>query len=81
MSEVEESLNKACFDCKSHDAHDFTKHLFKNTKSYYIPISLEGHDIFAFVDPGSTFTAITPGLRSSLGLPYTACPGKIGLCY
>ena len=79
MSEVDESLSKACFNCKSNHSHDFTKHLFKNTKSYYVPITLEGREIFAFVDPGSTFTAITPGLRSSLGLPYTACPGKIGM--
>ena len=79
MSEVEESLSKACFNCKSNHSHEFTKHLFKNTKSYYVLITLEGHNIFAFVDPGSTFMAITPGLRSSLGLPYTACPSKIGL--
>ncbi|KAG2217214.1 hypothetical protein INT45_013959, partial [Circinella minor] len=79
MSEVEESLIKGCFNCKSNHSHDFTKHLYKNTKSYYVPITLEGHDIFAFVDPGSTFTAITPGLCSSLSLDYTPCSGKIGM--
>ncbi|KAG2215661.1 hypothetical protein INT45_002764, partial [Circinella minor] len=79
MAEVEDSLTKACFNCKSNHSHDFTKHLYKNTKSYYVPITLEGHDIFAFVDPGSTFTVITPGLRSSLGLEYTSCSGKIGM--
>ncbi|KAG2213581.1 hypothetical protein INT45_001431 [Circinella minor] len=47
MSEVEESLSKACFNCKSNHSHDFTKHLYKNTKSYYVLITLERHALIS----------------------------------
>ncbi|KAG2223210.1 hypothetical protein INT45_011556 [Circinella minor] len=77
MTEPEESLTKACFNCKSNLSHYFAKHIYKNTKPYHVPITLEGHDIFAFVDPGSTFTAITPGIWSTLNLSFTSCPSKI----
>ena len=77
MSDVSSSLQDVCSHCKS--SHEFSRRSFKNTKAYYTCVSIQSSDLFAFVDPGASFSAVSPALVSRFALVVTHAAGKIGL--
>ena len=64
-----------CTDCKSTQSiHEFS---FENTRSYYIPIFLEGHKFRALLDPGATHSTVSLSLCRQMGWKIASRSGHV----
>lgn len=76
MATIDDAVASACNNCKSFDISSYSS---QNTDSFYVPITIEDAELWALVNTGTTFSAISPRLCKSFGWSLVPRTGTIHL--